>query len=253
MTATGRSQWAAASADARFRLLLRICTVLIAGVTAASCGADDESRSSATTPPRVGVAGLEGRELDVAVIEGLLVAEPSATPNLCAALAESFPPRCSGASILVPDLEIGLIADTKTNEQEPVDERVVWTEEPIALTGHVEGDTLRLVSDPVGTREPALLVTAVAGPTCPVETVPPDPKCAARPVAGARIELRENDERLIETTTDALGAAVLFASEGDYEIVAGSVIGLVGHPEPEPVSAATGTTVVRLSYDTGIR
>ena len=44
---------------------------------------------------------------------------------------------------------------------------------------------------PNGAGETGIRGVALAGPVCPVETVPPDPNCAARPVAGAVILVRD--------------------------------------------------------------
>jgi hypothetical protein len=105
---------------------------------------------------------------------------------------------------------------------------------------------------------PWIVGRAVAGPVCPVERVPPDPACAARPVAGAVIIVR-----------DAAGTEVaraMTAADGTF---------LVGVPgggswtvEPQPVEGLMGTAPVILvqvagapsswvaadvAYDTGIR
>ena len=51
-------------------------------------------------------------------------------------------------------------------------------------------------------------VRAVAGPVCPVETVPPDPACEPRPVAGAPIFVMPADGRdvvVAQGTTDEDG------------------------------------------------
>ena len=96
---------------------------------------------------------------------------------------------------------------------------------------------------------------AIAGPVCPVETVPPDPACAPRAVAGARISAIDSSGDVVaETRTDEAGAFRLALGPGTYTIVADPVDGLMGAPAPTPVTIADGqTAALDLAYDTGIR
>jgi hypothetical protein len=104
---------------------------------------------------------------------------------------------------------------------------------------------------------PSVTGTVTAGPVCPVEQSPPDPKCAARPVAGAII-----------VATDASGQEVgraTSAADGSYQLIVGetgtvlisalSVAGLTGAPAPVTVTLAAPSETERidLEYDTGIR
>ena len=98
-------------------------------------------------------------------------------------------------------------------------------------------------------------ITARAGPVCPVERVPPDPACAARPVVGATIAITDaTGHEAGSVVTDAAGA-------GSITLAAG---GLHGHGPggrwPHARSGRTTVTVrdgtmtaVELDYDTGIR
>ena len=96
---------------------------------------------------------------------------------------------------------------------------------------------------------------AVAGPVCPVETVPPDPACAPRPVAGARVVVLDPSGAVVaEVRTDAAGAFSFDLDPGDYTIAPDPVDGLMGTPAPVDISVLDGaTTSVDLEYDTGIR
>lgn len=100
-------------------------------------------------------------------------------------------------------------------------------------------------------------VRALAGPVCPVETVPPDPACEPRPVANARVFVAPGDGRDIlvaQGTTDADGLVRLELPPGSYVISGGEVDGLFGPPEPVRVTVESGErTSVELTYDTGIR
>jgi hypothetical protein len=96
---------------------------------------------------------------------------------------------------------------------------------------------------------------AAAGPVCPVETNPPDPSCAPRPVAGAVIVIRDaaGADRA-RTTTAADGTFFAALPAGAYVVEAQPAEGLMGTPSPMNVTVDAGeTTSVELSYDTGIR
>ena len=69
-------------------------------------------------------------------------------------------------------------------------------------------------------------VSAVAGPTCPVETVPPDPACAPRPVAGAVVDIKDAaGARIASVTLDAAGLGFAEVPPGGYLVVARSAEG----------------------------
>jgi hypothetical protein len=103
----------------------------------------------------------------------------------------------------------------------------------------------------------AIVVVAMAAPTCPVETDPPDPDCAPRPVAAATIVVTPADARevvIAQGETDGDGRLTLAVPAGDYIVTAGAVEGLISAPEPVVVSVLAGvTTEVPIGYDTGIR
>lgn len=102
----------------------------------------------------------------------------------------------------------------------------------------------------------ALLIQAVAGPTCPVER-PGDPSCQPRPVPGAPIRVLPVDGRAIEPVagrTDGNGTLRLELPAGEYRVTAGAVEGLMVGPEDQVASLRSGrTTSMVLAYDTGIR
>jgi hypothetical protein len=100
-----------------------------------------------------------------------------------------------------------------------------------------------------------LAISALAGPTCPVETIPPDPACAPRPVAGAKVSIVDAQGREVATVVlDAKGSGVVALASGRYVVRAQPAGGLMGTPEPMEVAVLDGSlTPVALSYDTGIR
>ena len=94
----------------------------------------------------------------------------------------------------------------------------------------------------------------LAGPVCPVETDPPDPRCADRPVPGAVITVTLPDGSAVATvTSDADGRFSLALPPGRYRLTPQPVAGLLGTAAPADVVVAAGaTTGLAFAYDTGI-
>ena len=98
--------------------------------------------------------------------------------------------------------------------------------------------------------------TVTAGPTCPVVTIPPDPACADRPLAGARLVFRDVAGAEVGWAVSAQdGTFVVELAPGSYRVTAEPVEGLLGTPAPMDVQVDAGgaMTELRVSYDTGIR
>lgn len=96
----------------------------------------------------------------------------------------------------------------------------------------------------------------VAGPTCPVVTDPPDPACEDRPVAGARIVVKDADgDEVAIAVSEEEGAFSVELEPGRYELVAQPMEGLLGTAPPVSVVVVEGTDSepLTLVYDTGIR
>jgi hypothetical protein len=106
--------------------------------------------------------------------------------------------------------------------------------------------------DGVGT---GIHVTAVAGPTCPVETVPPDPACAPRPVPNVTVLVTDAAGALQQKIVlDAEGQQSLSLLPGAYVINAEGAAGFMSGPEAQRVTVEDGRiTEVTLAFDTGIR
>jgi hypothetical protein len=96
---------------------------------------------------------------------------------------------------------------------------------------------------------------AVAGPTCPVVTDPPQSGCEARPVDGARLVIVDaTGTRVATVTTGNDGRFGLDLAPGIYEVQPQPVEGLMGTAPPATVTITTGQPAhVTVSYDTGIR
>ena len=101
-----------------------------------------------------------------------------------------------------------------------------------------------------------ILVTAVAGPTCPVETIPPDPACAPRPVPDTLIDITDGTGRQVaRQSTDATGTSFFELPPGAYAVtVADTGEGFFGIPEAQKVEVVAGAVApVTIAFDTGIR
>jgi hypothetical protein len=99
--------------------------------------------------------------------------------------------------------------------------------------------------------------TITAGPVCPVESSPPDPRCAPRPVAGAVVVATDaGGQELSRATSAGDGSYVLPVGEtGTVLISALPVPGLARAPAPVSITlnSPIKTEGVDLEYDTGIR
>jgi hypothetical protein len=95
----------------------------------------------------------------------------------------------------------------------------------------------------------------VAGPTCPVETEPPDPNCLPEPVSEALVTLRYPNGSEFSTMSDEDGSFRIVAPAGEPTVVFGEVAGLMGTLDSLSVSLDPGETVDlgEIAYDTGIR
>jgi hypothetical protein len=100
-----------------------------------------------------------------------------------------------------------------------------------------------------------LFITAVAGPTCPVEQDPPDPACAPRPVATALIVVTDaQGQAVAKVQLDETGTAFIELPPGNYLVEASPVEGLMGTATSQNATVVDGVrTPVDLVYDTGIR
>jgi hypothetical protein len=97
--------------------------------------------------------------------------------------------------------------------------------------------------------------SANAGPTCPVERVPPDPSCAPHPVQGAVIVVRDASGAQVDrTVTNAAGTYFSAVGAGTYTVEPQPVDGIMGTPPPQHVVVVAGQRATAdFDYDTGIR
>jgi hypothetical protein len=97
----------------------------------------------------------------------------------------------------------------------------------------------------------------VAGPTCPVESVPPSPRCAPRPIAATlRIHRAQSGSPATTVQSGKDGRFRVGLSPGTYVV---RPLSRSGSPFPRPPAPSrvhvTGgrLTHITITYDTGIR
>ena len=95
--------------------------------------------------------------------------------------------------------------------------------------------------------------TATIGPTCPVETSPPDPACADRAYAGAFVVETVGGNRIAEFTSGSDGRYSVALPPGSYQIRlrGGNAMPSMA-PQPFTVRG-DGWSLMNLSLDSGIR
>lgn len=129
---------------------LAFIATLAAAATLAGCGGDDVAADDAapgsTVPQTSGLGAGPGISIDDALasdsdemllVNGNLLAQDGEV-RLCSALAESFPPQCGGASLVVEGLKLEEV-DGLVSEGD-----VSWTDRPIQLLGVVGDGTLNV-------------------------------------------------------------------------------------------------------------
>ncbi len=117
-----------------------ILAALFTAAALAGCGSEDgddagdvgdATTSVATVGPGISIEeALESDSTEPLLVNGNLLILDGQT-RLCSALAESFPPQCGGASLLVTGLDIAQV------EGLVVEGDVMWTDRPTQLAGVV--------------------------------------------------------------------------------------------------------------------
>ncbi|MDO8514555.1 MAG: carboxypeptidase-like regulatory domain-containing protein [bacterium] len=94
------------------------------------------------------------------------------------------------------------------------------------------------------------------GPTCPVETVPPDPSCATQPYPYQTTVTATGGGRSVTVPTDAAGSFRVSLTPGTYTVSAAggnNTFPSCAKAEQSVELKAGQTTTVDISCDTGIR
>lgn len=239
------------------RVALRASAVAFLLALVAACGVATSSGQPGSRSPSVG---------------------PVTTPEAAVAAVIAHEPRLTGIGPRDPDL----IGQSSWFEVTPasgvgafvVSVRVGWGDCP---AGCISEHTWRYAVGPDGmvqlqeeSGEPVppdawpspggsgmtgLAIHAVAGPTCPVVTDPPDPACAPKAVPGAIVVIRDpSGAEVTQVTLDETGSALVEMPAGGYVVEGRPVDGLMGTPEAQSATVIDGVaTQVELVYDTGIR
>jgi hypothetical protein len=112
---------------------LLLAAVLLVAAGLAGCAGDDDAGSPAGA---VFIEeAIDAGSDEAQLVSGNLLALGEEV-RLCSALAESFPPQCGGASLLVEGLSLGDVDGLITEGD------VSWTDRPIELLGVVADGTL---------------------------------------------------------------------------------------------------------------
>ena len=112
----------------------------------------------------------------------------------------------------------------------------------------------QLAADGAERRQFTASGTVVAGPTCPVERIPPDPGCADRPVKGAElIFLNSTAQTVADVLSDADGRFLVALAPGTYTLKPQPVAGLHGTAPQQVIVVNAADVDVMVRYDTGIR
>ncbi len=94
----------------------------------------------------------------------------------------------------------------------------------------------------------------LAGPVCPVETDPPRPECAPRPVEGAELVVVAANGVEVIARANADGFFRVEVASGPVAIIPQPVEGLLGTAAQIDLDVPAGTTQLgEIMYDTGIR
>lgn len=137
-------------------------------------------------------------------------------------------------------------------------ERHTWSYH-VSADGTVElvdetGDPIEVPPANGGEGTARVTITLLAGPTCPVEPMPPN-DCAPRAVAGADATIFSADGNEVATaTSDSEGNLVVDLPAGAYYVVASPADGIMAPPEDQAFAVLGGDQIsLLMEYDSGIR
>jgi hypothetical protein len=120
---------------------ISLLAALLTAAALAGCGGEGDSGSDtgggdAGRGPGLSIEEAIASELDeLLLVNGNLLAIGDEV-RLCSALAESFPPQCSGPSLCVEGLDLEEVEGLITEGD------VSWIDRPIQLLGQVEDETI---------------------------------------------------------------------------------------------------------------
>jgi len=134
---------------ARPLLLVVAVALLVAALTA--CGGNEDASPPTPTAPAGSGGGsdatltieeaLASAPAEPVTVRGYLVAVKDAPIQLCSALAESYPPQCGGASLVLDGLDLTTVQGL-TTPTEPDYAHTSWTESPVSVHGTLSNGVL---------------------------------------------------------------------------------------------------------------
>lgn len=238
------------------RFLLVLLTLAVVALVLSACGGVGGSPTPAPTPPQGPVSSAQEAVAAVVRREPRLAGIQPFDPDVIGQSAgyEVVPASGVGAFLVSVRVGWGDCPAGCINEHTWV--YAVLPDGGVTLQSE-GGDVVPPDAwpSPGGDGRTGLAITATAGPTCPVETIPPKPECAPRPVAGAVVVIRDGaGTEVARVTLDAGGFAFVDVPAGAYQVEGLAANGLMGTPAPLDVTVIDGAaTSVPLDYDTGIR
>ena len=111
-----------------------LIALVLALAALSACGGDDDSGGTPGSVISIDQA-LDSNSDEPLLVSGNLLAQGDDV-RFCSALAESFPPQCGGASLVVEGLNLDELDGLVTEGD------VSWTDRPIELLGVVSDGTL---------------------------------------------------------------------------------------------------------------
>ena len=111
------------------------------------------------------------------------------------------------------------------------------------------------VLDPISgpTADSGIVGNVSMGPTCPVEKDPPDPKCADKPYANARLTITSQDGQKYDGETDVDGKFNIQTGPGVYTISIAPINIFPSCADTEVTVTEGKFSNIDISCDTGIR
>lgn len=126
----------------------RIALLALAlALTLSACGGGDDGDGgggSAAPAPGEALSVEEALASTLAgplLVQGYILARDGEPVRLCDVLAESYPPQCGGASLVVEGLDLDTV-EGLTRTAEPDLAQAAWSEGPVSVLGEVADGVL---------------------------------------------------------------------------------------------------------------
>jgi hypothetical protein len=129
---------------ATIRSVLTLLVALALGAGLAACGGS-EGASPGSLPTGSEILTIEEALASAPEgpvwVSGFLLAERDAPVQLCSALAESYPPQCGGASLVLDGLDLATV-NGLTTPTEPDYAHTSWTDRQVSVHGTLSNGVL---------------------------------------------------------------------------------------------------------------